>query len=97
VTPSAGGGSAATIAFASNQTAAQAVAAINVHFASAGTKAVASVAGDGTFVYVAPTANGITLAMSGTAAAVFGFVNTVGLVVYSNSNTDTSTVSYSIN
>ena len=97
VTPSAGGGSAATIAFASNQTAAQAVAAINVQFASAGTKAVASVAGDGTFVYVAPTANGITLAMSGTAAAVFGFVNTVGLVVYSNSNTDTSTVSYSIN
>ena len=96
VTPSAGGGSASTINFAANQTAAQACAALNAQFASSGTKAVASIAGDGTFMYVAASVAGVTLAMTGTAAATFAFTATVGFTVQSSSSTDTSTVSYII-
>jgi len=96
VTPSPGGGSAATIAFGSNQTAAQAAATINAQFTLAGTKAVASVVGDGTYLYIAPTAAGVALAMTGSAAAVFAFTPTKGLVIASSSATDTSTVSFTI-
>lgn len=101
VTPSTGGGSAATVNFVASQTPAQVATALNAAFASAGTDAIASVSeivpSSNPYVYIAPTVIGVTLAVTGTAQAVLGFAGTIGFVVKSSSNTDTSTVSFVIN